>query len=126
MSSPEEKVPPKSRKEFEGALRGLGFSHREAKRIAAMGFHAEDETEQGTLEDFAGELHSLAARMTNCDTIDPIEGARNERPITTEKQDPGSQNVRNGQDGAGTPPISETENPRKINNEPEPEDSGEV
>ena len=98
-AQPPEPQPPQTRKEFESALRGLGFSNREAKKIAATGFHAVGESEV---------IDKDSAEKLICGIIDSSFGSvRNEQPepAVETKQDPDSQNVRNGQDGAGTPPM---------------------
>ena len=52
--------PPKTEREFERALRGLGFSKRQAREIAARGFKAAGETKP---LDETDELSALIERI---------------------------------------------------------------
>ena len=95
-AKPPEPQPPQTRKEFESALRGLGFSHREAKRIAATGFHSEGESEV---------IDEDSAEKLICGIINSGFGAvRNEHPEPVEtEQDPDALNVRQEREAVQNP-----------------------
>lgn len=55
-----DKSPPKTEREFERAMRELGYSKRQAREIAARGFKAA--AEAGPAEDTSDELAALLKR----------------------------------------------------------------
>lgn len=63
--APAKSSKPQTTREFERALRGLGFSQREAAGIALHGFKATDNTVESTTNAELSELAALLAKTSN-------------------------------------------------------------
>ena len=77
----EQLTPPQTRAEFEKALRGLGFSRRRAREIAARGFHSN--AVQAAEADALEAINKLAAALLDARLVPSGEELpRNAQPDT--------------------------------------------